>query len=142
EAPVPHPTSRSTAHCGTLTGLEMGQLENKTAVVTGGSSGIGLAVAQRLAAEGAHVFITGRSEVGLAGAVATIRTATAVQGDIANLADLDRLYDAVGARGDGLDILFANAGAAGFASLADTTAEHLDEILGVNLRGTLFTVQK
>lgn len=120
----------------------MGQLENRTAVVTGGSSGIGLAVAQRFAAEGAHVFITGRGEGELAAAVDKIGAATAVPGDIANLADLDRLYDAIRARGRGLDTLFANAGAAGFATLEETTEEHVDRILSVNLRGTLFTVQR
>jgi NAD(P)-dependent dehydrogenase (short-subunit alcohol dehydrogenase family) len=120
----------------------MGQLDNRTAVVTGGSSGIGLAVAQRLAVEGAHVFVTGRRQGELEAAVDTMVTATAVPGDISNSADLDRLYDAVRARGKGLDVVFANAGAAGFATLAKTTEEHVDRILGVNLRGTLFTVQK
>ena len=114
----------------------------KTAVVTGGSSGIGLAAAQRLAAEGAHVFITGRREHKLQAAVEVIGTATAVPGDIANSADLDRLYDAVRTRGKGLDVLFANAGAAGFATLAETTEEHVERILRVNVQGTLFTVQK
>ena len=114
----------------------------KTAVVTGGSSGIGLAAAQRLAAEGAHVFMTGRREHELQAAVEVIGTATAVPGDIANSADLDRLYDAVRTRGKGLDVLFANAGAAGFATLAETTEEHVERILRVNVQGTLFTVQK
>ncbi|GAB3603464.1 SDR family oxidoreductase [Kineococcus gypseus] len=120
----------------------MDQLTGKTAVVTGGSSGIGLAAARRLAAEGAHVFITGRREDELRAAADAIGAATAVPGDVADPADLDRLYDAVRARGEGLDVLFANAGAAGFATLAETTVEHVDQILGVNLRGTLFTVQK
>ncbi|WP_369068450.1 SDR family NAD(P)-dependent oxidoreductase [Kineococcus terrestris] len=120
----------------------MGQLDGKTAVVTGGSSGIGLAAARRLAAEGAHVFVTGRREDELRDAVDVIGTATAVAGDIADPADLDRLYDAVRARGQGLDALFANAGAAGFATLAETTAEHVDRILDVNVRGTVLTVQK
>lgn len=120
----------------------MGQLDDKTAVVTGGSSGIGLATARRLATEGAHVFVTGRREAELQEAVDTIDTATAVPGDVSNPADLDGLYDAVRARGKGLDVVFANAGAAGFATLAQTTEEHVDRILGVTLRGTLFTVQK
>ncbi|WP_328581911.1 SDR family NAD(P)-dependent oxidoreductase [Streptomyces sp. NBC_00370] len=122
----------------------MGQLEGKTAVVTGGSSGIGLATAVRLAADGAHVFITGRRKTALDAAVETIgpAAATGVVGDIANLADLDRLYDAVRARGRGLDIVFANAGTASFATLEEVTEEHVDETFGVNVRGTLFTVQK
>jgi len=120
----------------------MGQLADKTAVVTGGSSGIGLAVAQRLAAEGAHVFVTGRREEELDAAVETIGSATAVPGDIAAPADLDRLYDAVRRRGRGLDALFANAGTAGFATLEETTEEHFGRIFDVNVRGTLFTVQK
>ncbi|MFJ1578471.1 SDR family NAD(P)-dependent oxidoreductase [Streptomyces sp. NPDC088182] len=122
----------------------MGQLEGKTAVVTGGSSGIGLAAAIRLAAEGAHVFITGRRKTLLDAAVETIgpAAATAVVGDISSLADLDRLYDTVRARGRGLDIVFANAGTASFATLEQVTEDHFDETFGVNVRGTLFTVQK
>ncbi|MGV9293438.1 SDR family oxidoreductase [Amycolatopsis sp. NPDC003676] len=120
----------------------MGQLEGKTAVVTGGSSGIGLAAAERFAEEGAHVFITGRNRDALDAAVKTIGAATAVPGDIADLADLDRLYEAVRARGKGLDVVFANAAAGSFASLAETTPEHFDQVFGANVRGTLFTVQK
>lgn len=122
----------------------MGELEGKTAVVTGGSSGIGLAAAVRLAAEGAHVFITGRRKTLLDAAVETIgpAAATAVVGDISSLADLDRLYDTVRARGRGLDIVFANAGTASFATLEQVTEDHFDETFGVNVRGTLFTVHK
>jgi len=122
----------------------VGQLEDKTAVVTGGSTGIGLATAVALAAEGAHVFITGRRTAKLDAAVQTIGagSATAVVGDISDLADLDRLYDAVSARGRGLDVLFANAATASFATLEQTTEEHFDQTFGVNVRGTLFTVQK
>ncbi|MCG8920142.1 SDR family oxidoreductase [Actinokineospora sp. PR83] len=120
----------------------MGQLEGKTAVVTGGSSGIGLAAAARLAAEGAHVFVTGRRAGELDAAVAAIGSATAVPGDVSDPADLDRLYDAVRARGEGVDVLFANAGTAAFATLEQTTEEHFDRIFAVNVRGTLFTVQK
>ncbi|MFE9684411.1 SDR family NAD(P)-dependent oxidoreductase [Streptomyces sp. NPDC006285] len=122
----------------------MGQLEGKTAVITGGGTGIGLATAVRLAAEGAHVFVTGRRAAELDAAVRTIgpARATAVAGDITDLADLDRLYDAVRARGRGLDVLFANAAAASFATLEQVTEKHVDEIFGVNVRGTLFTVQK
>ncbi|WP_049570099.1 SDR family oxidoreductase [Streptomyces sp. SBT349] len=122
----------------------MGQLEGKTAVVTGGGTGIGLATAVRLAAEGAHVFITGRRKAVLDAAVETIGPAgaTAVVGDISDLDDLDRLYDTVRARGRGLDVLFANAATASFATLRQTTEEHVDETFHVNVRGTLFTVQK
>ena len=122
----------------------MGQLEGKIAVVTGGSTGIGLATATRLAAEGAHVFITGRRQAELDAAVETIgkESATAVAGDISDPADLDRLYDAVREHGQGLDVLFANAAIGAFATLEQTTEEHLDQIFGVNIRGTLFTVQK
>ncbi|QFU92002.1 SDR family NAD(P)-dependent oxidoreductase [Amycolatopsis sp. YIM 10] len=120
----------------------MGQFDGTTAVVTGGSSGIGLAAAERLAADGAHVFITGRREAELEAAVKTIGSATAVAGDISNPADLDRLYDAVRARGKGLDTLFANAATAAFATLEQVTEEHFDRIFDVNVRGTLFTVQK
>ncbi|MCQ8828362.1 SDR family NAD(P)-dependent oxidoreductase [Streptomyces malaysiensis] len=122
----------------------MAQLEGKTAVVTGGGTGIGLATAVRLAAEGAHVFITGRREDVLDAAVEKIgpARATAVVGDISDLADLDRLYDTVRARGQGLDVLFANAAAASFATLQQVTEEHFDKTFGVNVRGTLFTVQK
>ncbi|MGP2435833.1 SDR family NAD(P)-dependent oxidoreductase [Streptomyces sp. JW3] len=123
---------------------QTGQLAGRTAVVTGGGTGIGLATAVRLADEGAHVFVTGRRETELDAAVAAIgpARATAVPGDITDLADLDRLYAAVRARGRGLDVLFANAGVGSFATLEQTTEEHVDRIFGINVRGTLFTVQK
>jgi NAD(P)-dependent dehydrogenase (short-subunit alcohol dehydrogenase family) len=122
----------------------MGQLDSKTSVVTGGSSGIGLAAAVRLADEGAYVFLTGRRESELEAAVKTIGEdrATAVVGDIAKLEDLDRLYSAVRARGKGLDVLVANAAIGTFVTLEQTTEEHFDQTFGVNARGTLFTVQK
>ncbi|MBB5800322.1 NAD(P)-dependent dehydrogenase (short-subunit alcohol dehydrogenase family) [Saccharothrix ecbatanensis] len=121
----------------------MGLLEGKTALVTGGGTGIGLASAVRLAAEGAHVFITGRRESELDAAVEVIGSAaTAVVGDISNPADLDRLYETIRGRGRGLDVLFANASVATFATLEQVTEEHFDTIFGINVRGTLFTVQK
>lgn len=122
----------------------IGELDGKTAVVTGGSSGIGLATALRLADEGAYVFVTGRREAELEAAVKAIgpERAMGVTGDISKLADLDRLYDAVEARGRGLDVLVANAAAGTFVTLEQTTEEHFDQIFGVNTRGTLFTVQK
>ncbi|MGW1319778.1 SDR family oxidoreductase [Streptomyces sp. NPDC002426] len=121
----------------------MGHLQGKTAVVTGGSTGIGLATAARLASEGAHVFITGRRKDALDRAVESIGPAvTAVPGDISEPADLDRLYDAIRDRGRGLDVLFANAGMAALAPLEQATQEQFDQIFGVNVRGTLLTVQK
>ncbi|MFI8307451.1 SDR family oxidoreductase [Streptomyces sp. NPDC085927] len=121
----------------------MGLLEGKTALVTGGSSGIGLASAVRLAAEGAHVFITGRRKTELDAAVEVIGSAaTAVAADISDLADLDRLYETIRSRGRGLDVLFANASVAEFVTLEQVTEEHFDTLFGINARGTLFTVQK
>jgi NAD(P)-dependent dehydrogenase (short-subunit alcohol dehydrogenase family) len=122
----------------------MGQLEGRTAVVTGGGTGIGLASAVRLAAEGAHVFVTGRRKTELDAAVETIGPdrATAVAGDISNPADVDRLYDAVRARGRGLDVVFANAATASLVTLDQVTDEEYDRTFDVNVRGTLYTVQK
>lgn len=123
----------------------MQRFEGKTAVVTGGGTrGIGRATAARLASEGAHVFITGRRKTELDEAVESIGPAavTAVPGDITDPADLDRLYDVVRERGQGLDVLFANAGAGSFATLEDSTMEHFDRIFAVNVKGTLATVQK
>ncbi|NYI05812.1 SDR family NAD(P)-dependent oxidoreductase [Allostreptomyces psammosilenae] len=121
----------------------MGVLEGKTALVTGGGTGIGLASAVRLAAEGAHVFITGRRKTELDAAVEAIGSAaTAVIGDISNPADLDRLYETIRRRGRGLDVLFANASVAAFVPLEQVTEEHFDTLFDINVRGTLFTVQK
>ncbi|GIH66097.1 SDR family oxidoreductase [Microbispora siamensis] len=121
----------------------MGLLEGKTALVTGGGTGIGLASAVRLAAEGAHVFITGRRKTELDAAVEVIGSAaTAVIGDISNLADLDRIYETIRSRGRGLDVLFANASVAEFRTLEQVSEEHFDTLFGINVRGMLFTVQK
>ncbi|MFF4653761.1 SDR family NAD(P)-dependent oxidoreductase [Streptomyces sp. NPDC001380] len=121
----------------------MGQLDGKTAIVTGGTSGIGLATAQRFAAEGAHVFVTGRRQEALDAAVAQIGPrATGVRGDVSDLADLDRLYATVAEQGRRIDVLFANAGGGTFSTLEQVTEQHFDETFNSNVRGTLFTVQK
>jgi NAD(P)-dependent dehydrogenase (short-subunit alcohol dehydrogenase family) len=121
----------------------MGQLDGKTAVVTGGSTGIGLAAARRFAEEGAHVYLTGRRQEVLDAAVASIgRGATGVRGDVASPADLDRLYERIAVDDRRVDVLYANAGVGEAAPLAQITEEHLDLLLGVNVKGTVFTVQK
>jgi len=121
----------------------MGKLDGKVAVVTGGTSGIGLASARRLAAEGAHVFITGRRKPELDAAVNAIGSrATGVQGDVANLADLDRLYAVVKEQKGHVDVLFANAGGGELAPLGTITEEHFDRTFNSNVKGLLFTVQK
>lgn len=121
----------------------MGRLEGKTAVITGGNSGIGLAAAKRFVAEGAHVVITGRRQEELDKAVAAIGAGvTAVQGDVSNLEDLDRLFATVrDARGH-IDVLFANAGLGSMAPIGAITEESFDRTFDVNVKGTLFTVQK
>ena len=121
----------------------MGKHEGKVAVITGGTSGIGLATAQRLVSEGAYVFITGRREGELQAAVKQLgRNVTGVQGDVAKLADLDRLYATVKEKKGFIDILFANAGIARGAALGSITEQDYDQIFDVNVKGTLFTVQK
>jgi len=121
----------------------MGTLDGKVALITGGDSGIGLATAQRLVADGAYVFITGRRKHELDSAVEQIgRNVTAVKGDVSQLADLDRLFATVQERTGRLDILFANAGVAQGAPLGAISEEQFDRTFGVNVKGTLFTVQK
>jgi NAD(P)-dependent dehydrogenase (short-subunit alcohol dehydrogenase family) len=121
----------------------MSKLEGKVAVITGGNSGIGLATAQRFVAEGAYVFITGRRQSELDAAVKLIgKNVTAVQGDVSNLADLDRLYAAVKQQKGHIDIVFANAGSGEFAPLGAISEEHFDKIFNANVKGLLFTVQK
>ncbi|HEX8339640.1 MAG TPA: SDR family oxidoreductase [Tepidisphaeraceae bacterium] len=119
------------------------KLEGKVALVTGGSSGLGLATAERFAAEGARVFITGRRAEEVDKAAAQIgRGAVGVQGDVSNLADLDRLYDTIRTSAGRLDVLFANAGGGAFMPLGQVTEAHFDKYFGINVKGTLFTVQK
>ncbi len=121
----------------------MAKLEGKIAVVTGGNSGIGLATAKRFVAEGAHVFITGRRQAELDAAVSQIgKNVSGVQGDVSNLADLDRLYATVKQQKGRVDVLFANAGLGEFVPLGQITEAHFDKTFGVNVKGTLFTVQK
>ncbi len=120
----------------------MGQLNGKTALVTGGNSGIGLAAAQRLAAEGAYVFLTGRNQDTIDAAVASIGpNAGGIRADVSSLNDLTAVAEAVAARGVGLDVIFANAGGGEFAPLGDITVEHFTDTFMTNVGGTLFTVQ-
>src|SRR6267142_5498451 len=121
----------------------MDKLEGKTALITGGNSGIGLATAKRFVNEGAYVFITGRREPELAAAVKEIgRNVTGVQGDVSNLGDLDRLFAQIKREKGKLDIVFANAGVARFAPLGTITEDLYDSIFNINVKGLLFTVQK
>jgi NAD(P)-dependent dehydrogenase (short-subunit alcohol dehydrogenase family) len=120
-----------------------GKLEGKVAVITGGNSGIGLATAKRFVAEGAYIFITGRRQAELDAAVKKIgENVAGVQGDVAKLADLDRLYATVKAKKGRIDILFANAGIGELAPLGAITEEHFDKTFNTNVKGLLFTVQK
>jgi NAD(P)-dependent dehydrogenase (short-subunit alcohol dehydrogenase family) len=122
--------------------MSMGKLQGKVAAITGATAGIGLAAARLFVAEGAYVFITGRRQQELDGAVKEIGdNVCGVQGDVANLADLDRLYETVGARGR-IDIVLANAGVGEFAPLEAVTEDHFDKIFSINVKGLLFTVQK
>ena len=121
----------------------MPSLDGKVSLVTGGTSGIGLATANALAREGSHVYITGRRERELATAVQKIGSnVTGVQGDVSNAQDLDRLFAQIRGEKSKLDILFANAGIAQYAVLGNITEELYDSIFNVNVKGILFTVQK
>ena len=120
----------------------MGRLQNKVAIITGGTTGIGLASAKLFVKEGAYVFITGRRQKELDEAVRAIGSnVTGVQGDVTKLADLDRLYETIGKKGR-LDIVFANAGFGEFAPLDKITERHFDSLFNTNVKGVLFTVQK
>ena len=120
-----------------------GKLADKVAVVTGGSSGIGLGIAKRFAQEGARVSITGRRQSQLDEAVASIGgNAVAIQGDTSNLADLDRVYETVKAQAGRIDVLAVNAGVYEIGTLGEITEEHFDRTFNTNVRGLLFTVQK
>jgi NAD(P)-dependent dehydrogenase (short-subunit alcohol dehydrogenase family) len=121
----------------------MGKLEGKVAVITAATSGMALATAKQFVAEGAYVFITGRKQDQLDAAVKAIgRNVTGVQGDASNLKDLDRLYETVKREKGKIDVLFASAGTGEFATLEQVTEEHFDKTFDLNVRGTLFTVQK
>jgi NAD(P)-dependent dehydrogenase (short-subunit alcohol dehydrogenase family) len=121
----------------------MGRLEGKIAVITGANSGIGLASAKRFVAEGAHVYITGRRPQELNKAIQAIgASVTAIQGDVSNLDDLDRLFAKVRSDHGHIDILFANAGLGAQESLGKITVSAFDLVFGVNVKGTIFTVQK
>src|ERR1700681_3325185 len=119
------------------------KLEGKTAVITGGTEGIGLSTAKLFVEEGAYVFITGRRPKELDEAVKAIGgNVSGVQGDVAKLADLDRLYETVSKEKGRIDIVFANAGVGEFVPFTYVTEEHFDNLFNINVRGTLFTVQK
>src|SRR5277367_686492 len=121
----------------------MGRLDGKIALVTGGNGGIGLATAKQFVSEGAYVFITGRRKAELEAAVGDIaKNVSGVQGDVANLEDLDRLFARIKQDKGKLDIVFANAGVARYSSLGEITPELYDSIFNINVKGLLFTVQK
>jgi NAD(P)-dependent dehydrogenase (short-subunit alcohol dehydrogenase family) len=121
----------------------MGQLDGKTALVTGASTGIGFATARRFVAEGARVFITGRRTDALVAAAEQLgELAIPVPGDVSDSTDRDRLFDEVRANGAGLDVVFANAGIGELATIDDVTPEVLEHIFAVNVGGTVFTVQQ
>ncbi len=119
------------------------KLDDRITLVTGGTSGLGLATAKRFVAEGAFVFITGRRQAQLDAAVVEIGAAAfGIRGDVSDLADLDRIYEIIRNEKGRLDVLFANAGGGGIAPLGQITEEHFDTTFATNVRGLLFTVQK
>ena len=119
------------------------KLNGKIAVVTGGSAGIGFGAAKRFAEEGARVFITGRRQAELDKAVTALGSnVTGIQGDMSNLADIERFYEKVKLHVEQIDILFVNAGFYEFGPLGEITEEHFDKTFNTNVRGLLFTVQK
>jgi len=121
----------------------MGKLQGRVALVTGGTEGIGLAVAKLFVEEGAYLFITGRRQKELDEAVKTIGDNVAgIQGDVANMADLDRLYETIGRAKGRIDVVVANAGVGEFAAFGKATEEHFDKLFDINVKGTFFTVQK
>lgn len=121
----------------------MKKLEGKIAVITGGTTGIGLATAKLFVAEGAYVFITGRRKEPLEAAVKEIgNNVTGIQGDVANLSELDKVYDTVKKVKGRIDVLFANAGIINLSPLEKVTETHFDRLFDINVKGTLFTVQK
>jgi NAD(P)-dependent dehydrogenase (short-subunit alcohol dehydrogenase family) len=121
----------------------MGKLDGKIALITGGTTGIGLAAAKQFVNEGAYVFITGRRDPELAAAVKEIgRNVTSVKGDVSKLGDLDRLFAQIKREKGKLDIVFANAGIAKYAPFGTITEELYDSIFDINVKGLLFTVQK
>ena len=121
----------------------MGKLQGRVALVTGGTEGIGLAIAKLFVEEGAYLFITGRRQKELDEAVKTIGDNVAgIQGDVANMADLDRLYETIGRAKGRIDVVVANAGVGEFAAFGKATEEHFDKLFDINVKGTFFTVQK
>jgi NAD(P)-dependent dehydrogenase (short-subunit alcohol dehydrogenase family) len=121
----------------------MSRLKGKTAIVTGGGSGIGLGAAKRFIEEGAFVYIFGRRQETLDAAVAQLGSAArAIQGSVTELSDLDRLYETVKTERGGLDVLLANAGTGAFSPLGEITTEHYDQIFNLNVKGVVFSVQK
>jgi NAD(P)-dependent dehydrogenase (short-subunit alcohol dehydrogenase family) len=120
-----------------------GKLEGKIALITGGSAGIGLATAKQFVEEGAYVYITGRHPPELDDAVTSIGSnITAIQGDVAKLADLDRIYAQIGKEKGRVDIVYANAGLGDLVPFGSITEEHFDYVFGVNVKGVVFTAQK
>jgi NAD(P)-dependent dehydrogenase (short-subunit alcohol dehydrogenase family) len=119
------------------------KLEGKIAVITGGTSGIGLTTAKRFVSEGAYVFITGLYQKEIDEAISEIgKNVSGIQSDVSNLADIDKMYDVVKDQKGHIDILFANAGIIQFAPLGEISEEHFNKIFDIDVKGLLFTVQK